>query len=1849
MVTSTASASMVKTVVDTVKTVQNTFTIMAAAPAQPAAPTAVVGNKSATLTWTAPTNNGAAITSYTATSIPGEFSCTVTSLTCVVTGLTNETSYTFTVTATNSLGTSVQSNESAAVMPTHTPRQLNALSVISGQSSAVVFSSDGRYAIWGTKTTPAQVVKYDFETKAIVETLTLDASTTAIIDASSTDTHAFFFYSGGYVALDIDGMFVTNAKTWSTRNTAPVVDATGTYIYANASWNAGDSTSWVRKFDAATGAQVAEYRVSNFKEQEPFDILMVDNYLYLASQWSSSLYIHKVDASTMTKVGTSLKVAAEKTGVNFYSVDYELLDDGSTAILTYTSNDQFSSVSGNLVHVARLNLSTMTLGQLKTTDNAADGFLTYSAASWDGSSGYGYVFNRSSTTSEGYLSKVRIADLAVVARLAYAGKPTLNTNSEAVVISHIYDGRLFSFSTATTTGWMREHALGDVANEPTGLTAQYGDQQATLTWREPTDLGVATDVSYEVASSAGGFGCVTTELSCVINGLTNGTSYVFKVTATNTDGVGLTSSATSVTPKRAPDAPTAATATHGNASATVSWSAPANNGGATISSYTVTSNPGGKTCTTANRTCAVTGLTNGSSYTFSVKATNVAGTSVASAETTPVIPRTVPSAPNSVTTAFGNTEVSLTWSAPTIDGGASISGYKVVSNPGSKTCATDALTTACTITGLTNGTAYTFAVTAQNSEGSSSVATSASVTPATKPNAPAAPTVSSTTNAAVVLAVTAPSNTGGAAITSYLVTSNPEGKTCTATAATRSCTVSGLTNGTTYKFSVTATNIAGASASSLESANAIPRTNPGAPTGLTATYGNASVTLSWSAPANNGGFAISSYKVTTVGNAAKTCIAAAPNTSCTISGLTNGTAYSFTVTATNGAALVSVASSSASATPKTTPSAPLSVSLTPQDAALKVNWAAGSNGGSSITGYTATATPGDLTCTTVTTTCSISGLTNGTSYSIKVVATNVVGAGSASSTVTAVPNVAPAAPTSVQAVASPTKLAVNWTAPASNGGTEVLGYRATATPGGAFCETTAATSACEITGLTNGTGYTVQVIARNALGSGAESAASSSVTPKDVPYAPNAPTATVGDGKLTLSWVAPGDGGSPILSYTLVDSEEPSISCTVLAPATTCEIGDLSNGTEYSFKVSAKNAIGDSAFSNVSAATAPLGVPDAPSIAELVYGVGSITVSWSEPILDGGTPVVTYVVTAQPGGKTCATNQLECTVSGLTNGTEYTFTVKARNKVGLGAASEPSDPIAPWAAPNAPTAIKAAADEGAAIVSWTAPTNTDFDTTSYTVTSQPGGFSCEVTGDISCTVSDLENGVGYTFTVVATNYSGSSKASAVSAITTPRTTPDAPQQVVPRVISTGIEVNWIAPDFNGGAKISFYTVTAQPGDLTCVSSTTSCVVKGLTRGDDYTVTVSASNVAGASFDSEEIDPITFGAVPSKPNSVFAISGPGEITVSWAKPLDTGGSDIAYYVAESTPGGFVCVVEGQSCVITGLTNGTKYTFTVRAANDFGESDNSIASAAIAPVAKPGQPSVVESVFVAYNQLLVSWTAASSNVSAYQVSLLEPNYPYDQIDTTTVDSDTLTYTFEVLDPGAAYRVQVIAYGSGADYIRAAAAPARKVGPVLFTEYPTVAGAARVGKTLTANDGVFVGLPEPRLTRTWYRCTVAQLDQRPLTKDCVVIKGAAAGFYKLTTSDLGKYIAFGVTATNAYGNTVAYGVVPGKVVSAPIVSKAATFSGTAKNGKTLTAKAGTWVGTSKIVYKYQWMRCTTAYKAATTKGAKCVGISKATKTTYKLTSSDVGKYVRVVVTGTNSYGKAESHALTSKKVTK
>jgi hypothetical protein len=148
------------------------------------------------------------------------------------------------------------------------------------------------------------------------------------------------------------------------------------------------------------------------------------------------------------------------------------------------------------------------------------------------------------------------------------------------------------------------------------------------------------------------------------------------------------------------------------------------------------------------------------------------------------------------------------------------------------------------------------------------------------------------------------------------------------------------------------------------------------------------------------------------------------------------------------------------------------------------------------------------------------------------------------------------------------------------------------------------------------------------------------------------------------------------------------------------------------------------------------------------------------------------------------------------------------------------------------------------------------------------------------------------------------------------------------------------------------------------------------------------------------------------------------------------------------------------------------------------------------------------------------------------------------------------------------------------------------------------------------------------------------------------SAAGWSADTEfGDLTLFPDFDVAGANTtyYVDDVAFNgaatpTLPTPVVAVkPALRTAATVAGTAKVGKTLTAGKGSWTGTATIAYTYKWYRCTVVAKTATTalpaSSAKCSAISGGTKSTYKLASADVGKYVRVLVTAKNSKGYAYS----------
>jgi hypothetical protein len=188
----------------------------------------------------------------------------------------------------------------------------------------------------------------------------------------------------------------------------------------------------------------------------------------------------------------------------------------------------------------------------------------------------------------------------------------------------------------------------------------------------------------------------------------------------------------------------------------------------------------------------------------------------------------------------------------------------------------------------------------------------------------------------------------------------------------------------------------------------------------------------------------------------------------------------------------------------------------------------------------------------------------------------------------------PSPPSTIAGTAGYEQVSTSWSTPSFTG--NVNWYKVTASPGGASCIAQAPATTCVVDGLTAGTPYTFKVQAANSAGTwGDPSAASAPVTPlapTPPAYPPTAPrdvTAVPGDGQATVSWQAPESAGSfPVTNYQ-VRTSPGGATCLVAAPATSCNIGGLTNGTAYTFEVQALNGAGWGAWSVASAPVTPGG------------------------------------------------------------------------------------------------------------------------------------------------------------------------------------------------------------------------------------------------------------------------------------------------------------------------------------------------------------------------------------------------------------------------------------------------------------------------------------------------------------------------------------------------------------------------------------------------------------------------------------------------------------------------------------
>ncbi len=363
-----------------------------------------------------------------------------------------------------------------------------------------------------------------------------------------------------------------------------------------------------------------------------------------------------------------------------------------------------------------------------------------------------------------------------------------------------------------------------------------------------------------------------------------------------------------------------------------------------------------------------------------------------------------------------------------------------------------------------------------------------------------------------------------------------------------------------------------------------------------------SVTVNWTAPSVTNGSAVTGYVVTPYTGEIPGTPQTFPSTATTetVTGLTSGNTYSFTVAAINGSGTgpASSGTNTVTLTGATAPGAPTIGTATAGNASATLTWTApSSDGGSPITGYVVTPFIGATAQATQTfnstaTSEDVTGLTNGTTYTFEVAAINSAGTGPNSAASNAVTPVStPGAPTIGAATGGDGSATVNWTAPGSDGGSAITGYVITPTPACGACTgltTGADSSSSSITGLTNGTSYTFTVAATNAVGTGTASAASNAVTPATIPGAPTIGKATAADGSASVTWSAGSDGGSPITGYTVTTFQgATNLGTTDVGAVTSTTIKGLTDGTTYTFTVAATNAVGTGPASAQSNAVTP--------------------------------------------------------------------------------------------------------------------------------------------------------------------------------------------------------------------------------------------------------------------------------------------------------------------------------------------------------------------------------------------------------------------------------------------------------------------------------------------------------------------------------------------------------------------------------------------------------------------------------------------------------------------------------------
>ncbi|MCU1453985.1 MAG: Sugar lactone lactonase YvrE [Acidimicrobiales bacterium] len=988
---------------------------------------------------------------------------------------------------------------------------------------------------------------------------------------------------------------------------------------------------------------------------------------------------------------------------------------------------------------------------------------------------------------------------------------------------------------------------------------------------------------------------------------------------------------------------------------------------------------------------------------------------------------TVPDAPSAVVATAGAGSASVSWTAPAATGGAAITGYVVTPHQGNTPQAevtTGAATTSRVVTGLVSGLPYTFTVQAVNAVGRSAPSAPSTAASPTGTSAPGAPTavhaVAGNTSAAV--SWTAPAATGGAAVSAYVITPYRNGSaqpTVPFADALTAHTVTGLTNGAAYRFTVSATNAAGTGAPSAPSNLVGPTAPSGIATGNITTVAGGGTNPANGIPATQA--VLSSPSGGTADAAGNRYLADTGSNQVrkvSVAGTISVLAGTGTADFTGDGGQATAASLNAPQAVAVDTAGNVYIADTGNNRVRRV----ATSGVISTYAGSGTQTPysvGDGGPANAAALAQPSGLAFDASGRLvvadgtglrRVAADGTIGSVTLLSELPdqyGIPEAKPLVPSDV--ALDPTTgdlLVVATIRPGfAQGSTHPAVYRVapegrtTVLAGGASNDCTYSPQPTgddgppDVACLTTSTGIAVDNIGTVYL--------SDANRVRRVIAGPNGPLIVPYAGSTTDGGFA-GDGGPAKAALLAVPKglwTDPS-GALFIADSLNNRIRRVQPGVPAPTLASAPTAV------HVTTASA------------------QITVTWSAPANLGSLPVNTYYAELRNSAGTVAgwgyanPNQgepLSHTWPGLVNGAPYTVVVRATTGAGDGAFSSPvaATPTGPATGPDVATHLVATAGQGSITVTWVPPTHdggSPLTGARVMLNRADLGWADSVTvgpAVRSATFTNVDPAFAYSAAIITTNAVGDGPLSAFSNTVTPLPPPAPPSTMAaPTVVATGdrtVKLSWIAPTSNGGSPVTGYDVIAyqgstSQGDQFFPSTALSQTIVGLTNGFPYTFTVMAVNDAGAgppSPHSVEATPNPPPTVPSFPTGVTATAGVGQATVAWTAPTVTGGAPITGYVvtpyigsAAQAPRPFASTATSQ--VIGGLSAGTGYSFTVAARNSAGTGTASVRTAVVTPTGPPGAPGVPTSVSATggHGQATVAWSPPSSTggsgITGYRVT-------------------------------------------------------------------------------------------------------------------------------------------------------------------------------------------------------------------------------------------------------------------------